>query len=613
MKTGFGFRFNVLGLLRLILWAGGVFSCAENARAGKVEIIAHRGRCNLYPENTCASFRACVDKADRVEFDVRTSADGELVIIHDDTVNRTTTGYGAITNVADLTLAELKALDAGAKFSIAYVNERIPTFAEALRSLPPGHPPMVDCLAASPTGIVNTLQAEGFSTNAMVLSGSWDKLLAIHKLDPAIALCAGGSGALPTNTLGMLKRNGILNVSWYKLDVTPEVVDRVHAYDMTISVYTPSNAEIQAYLNMGVDGILCDQSGLAYQMAHDAPASNQQLAQDLVAYWKLDDGLANATTTSLEDVEGTSTTLWPAANATPAWLADIEARLNGALAFDGQDDYVLIPSNSVLDIGANAMSISLWVKLAALPSALPKGYACIYDDRDIDAYTFYLDRTARELRFKTTDINLSAARPGIPQTQLQTGVWHHVVGVYDGSASPAAGLALIYLDGVLQDMHVGSDFPVTRFGLTNLVRKGQYAALGRNGKENEYFFQGALDDIAIWRRALSPAEIRQIYQAGTNNVPLERLVMTIQISNFQVVPESNDLEFALLINHASMTNQSLHLRTAGGPNSTYSDCALLSGGHGHRPNFHIPASAMSRKPGSARNPANRGFFQIVCP
>ncbi len=86
-------------------------------------IIAHRGGPDRAPENTLAAFRGAIALgADGVELDCQRSRDGALVVIHDETVDRTTNGQGAVGN---LTLAQLRALDAGQ-------GERIPTFQEVL-------------------------------------------------------------------------------------------------------------------------------------------------------------------------------------------------------------------------------------------------------------------------------------------------------------------------------------------------------------------------------------------------------------------------------------------------------------------------------------------------
>jgi glycerophosphoryl diester phosphodiesterase len=95
-------------------------------------IIGHRGNPEAAPENTLASIvSAFAVGADFAEVDVRLSRDGVPVIFHDETLERTTNGHGAL---ADHTLAELKALDAGAWKGAAFAGERIPTLREALQA-----------------------------------------------------------------------------------------------------------------------------------------------------------------------------------------------------------------------------------------------------------------------------------------------------------------------------------------------------------------------------------------------------------------------------------------------------------------------------------------------
>ncbi len=79
------------------------------------------------PENTLAAFSRALGLGTGIEMDVRLSADNEIVVIHDSTVNRTTNGSGS---VASKTLAQLKALDAGSHFDSAFAGETIPTLAE---------------------------------------------------------------------------------------------------------------------------------------------------------------------------------------------------------------------------------------------------------------------------------------------------------------------------------------------------------------------------------------------------------------------------------------------------------------------------------------------------
>lgn len=92
-------------------------------------IVAHRGLLQHAPENTLANFRACLELRLGFEFDVQRTLDGQLICIHDDTVDRTTNGAG---QVADLTLAQIQALDAGSWFDPKFAGERVPTIADIL-------------------------------------------------------------------------------------------------------------------------------------------------------------------------------------------------------------------------------------------------------------------------------------------------------------------------------------------------------------------------------------------------------------------------------------------------------------------------------------------------
>lgn len=94
------------------------------------EAIAHRGASKEAPENTMAAFeRAAELQYDFIELDIQLSKDGELVVIHDATVNRTTNGTGSI---KDMTLADIQALDAGSWFSSSFKGEKIPLLQEVL-------------------------------------------------------------------------------------------------------------------------------------------------------------------------------------------------------------------------------------------------------------------------------------------------------------------------------------------------------------------------------------------------------------------------------------------------------------------------------------------------
>lgn len=99
-------------------------------------MLGHRGAPAAAPENTVAAFRRAVELgADGVELDVQLTRDGALVVLHDETVDRTTNGRGLL---RDLGFEEVRRLDAGSWFKSSFAGERVPTLTEALAVLPAG-------------------------------------------------------------------------------------------------------------------------------------------------------------------------------------------------------------------------------------------------------------------------------------------------------------------------------------------------------------------------------------------------------------------------------------------------------------------------------------------
>lgn len=100
------------------------------AGEGKPLIVAHRGLLRHAPENTLPNFRACMELRVGFEFDVRRTKDEQLICIHDSTVDRTTNGTGT---VSEMTLKEVRQLDAGSWFDPRFAGEKVPTVEEILR------------------------------------------------------------------------------------------------------------------------------------------------------------------------------------------------------------------------------------------------------------------------------------------------------------------------------------------------------------------------------------------------------------------------------------------------------------------------------------------------
>lgn len=101
----------------------------------KPMVVAHRGASGEAPENTLASFSLALDQgADAVEFDIHQTSDGKLIVMHDESLERTTNGSGMI---LQKTFSELKELDAGLWYSQKYKGERIPSLEDAIGFIAP--------------------------------------------------------------------------------------------------------------------------------------------------------------------------------------------------------------------------------------------------------------------------------------------------------------------------------------------------------------------------------------------------------------------------------------------------------------------------------------------
>lgn len=143
-------------------------------------LIAHRGLDDTYPENTLPAFEAALKLGMGIEFDISMTSDGHIVVIHDDTVDRTTDGSG---KVADISLGELREFDAGSWKGDEFAGVKVPTFDEVLqlvagqaaadpaialdiRTLPPGIINMV-CEALEKHGLIERTVGIGIITQSV--------------------------------------------------------------------------------------------------------------------------------------------------------------------------------------------------------------------------------------------------------------------------------------------------------------------------------------------------------------------------------------------------------------------------------------------------------------
>ena len=180
-------------------------------KLNKTILIAHRGYSSIAPENTLSAFYACDDYADMVEFDVHSSLDEVLVVIHDNTVDRTTDGNGPVNS---FTLDQLKELDAGSWFDANFSEEKIPTLQEAIEAILPTMTPCIERKTGSAQQYINLLETMGVIDDVVIISFSESFLNDVRNLNQNIKLGFLSGVEIDDSTIVRLRVNNINIADW---------------------------------------------------------------------------------------------------------------------------------------------------------------------------------------------------------------------------------------------------------------------------------------------------------------------------------------------------------------------------------------------------------------
>jgi glycerophosphoryl diester phosphodiesterase len=224
-------------------------------------VIAHRGASGTTPENTMAAFRRAVELGARfIETDIHLSRDGEIVAIHDATLDRTTSGRGP---VMAHSLQELRALDAGSWFSPQFAGERLPKLDEILSFSAQADVNLyLEIKSESGYGIeralVSALRGRVEAMRVVVLSFDPHALELVRRLDRVIM-----TGLLwdddPANAVERAMHIGARQLAPRGDRVTPALVAEAHTNGLQVVTWTVNELEhIRALVATGVDGIMSD-------------------------------------------------------------------------------------------------------------------------------------------------------------------------------------------------------------------------------------------------------------------------------------------------------------------------------------------------------------------
>ena len=235
-------------------------------------IIAHRGDEAYAPENTMSAFKQAADKgSDAVEFDVKLTADGQVIVIHDQTVDRTTNGSG---DVARLPFAAIQELDAGVLFPGQFSGERIPSLDEVFETVGKrvymnvelkNYSTPFDALVPKVVEVVRKHGLQGRVLFSSFLS---------HNLQKARRL-------LPEVPIGLLTLRGLKGwwgrtIAWqgnyaalhpHVTECNANMVARVHAAGKWVITWTVvGEMNIMRMNDLDVDGIITDDPALALRV-----------------------------------------------------------------------------------------------------------------------------------------------------------------------------------------------------------------------------------------------------------------------------------------------------------------------------------------------------------
>jgi glycerophosphoryl diester phosphodiesterase len=243
------------------------------ATGPEVEVIAHRGSSGAAPENTLAAVRlAIAQKSDVVENDIQRTIDGELVIVHDTTLSRTTNVEQlfpdrAPWNVRDFTLAEIKRLDAGSWFAPEFTGERVPTLAEWVNTVGQQAGMLLEPKAPELyPGIERDLDKELRSLPVFERALRADRVVVQSFNHPWLRVYKDLAPDVPVGLLYGSKPTevDIAAAATWAQQVNPALgaidqatVDQVHAYGMEMHVWTVNaGADMRRAIHWRVDGII---------------------------------------------------------------------------------------------------------------------------------------------------------------------------------------------------------------------------------------------------------------------------------------------------------------------------------------------------------------------
>lgn len=280
----------------VIAWAGEIvillvaFGSATHTIASfdledRVAITAHRGSSHRAPENTLSAItQAIADGADYVEIDVRETADGTVVLLHDSDLRRVA---GSDKKIWEVRYEELQMLDVGGWFAPAFEGERIPTLREAIHTARGRVKLNIELKIMPhaqrlPERVVRILHEEHFVPEALVTSYSYEALERVRQLDPAISIgfilfrAIGPVTKLPVDVLSLDARMATLPL----IISAQRAGKQVHVWPVN------KRSAMSRFIDLGVDNLITDRPDVLAELLRErSQLTDVELLLVKVRHW----------------------------------------------------------------------------------------------------------------------------------------------------------------------------------------------------------------------------------------------------------------------------------------------------------------------------------------
>jgi len=229
-----------------------------------VLVIAHRGASGYYPENTLKSIEYAIEMdSDIIEIDLKMTKDHQIVLMHDEAVDRTTNGKGW---VKDLTVQQLKALDAGG-------GERVPLLTEVMELYEKSDVKFMFDISSSgyEEQVVDLIHKHNYDKRSVV-SGAYEPLRFIKLLDPRLKIAPSFDRASDHSIMETASMGGVI-FNCHHASISREAVDIAHVYGLQVIAWGVNEVEsVHRMIEVGADGITSDYPDVVRRMVSLARA-----------------------------------------------------------------------------------------------------------------------------------------------------------------------------------------------------------------------------------------------------------------------------------------------------------------------------------------------------